>query len=169
MDWSTEYDHYLIREATVLVRIPGGLFEVSEPGAAKFFDVRTGVQLKEIHPPLRPVDLSRGHLIPEGFAISILRSGSPLGADLTRDASKVVPILEIRQRKLDSVVADSVLDQVRVLRDLLQHVLDVADCAHSEERFWLSQQLLTLIGKFSGRELSELEEILQWFKQRPRK
>ncbi len=169
MDCIAEYDHYLIRDATVLVRIPGGLCEASEPGAVKFFDVRTGMQLKEIHPPLRSVDLTRGHLIPEAFAMSILRAGSPLGADPTRDSSKVVPILEIRQRKLDSVVADSVLYQVRVLRDLLQEVLDVAESAQPEERFWLSQQLLTLIGKFSGRELSELEEILQWFTQRPRK
>ncbi|MEW6347600.1 MAG: hypothetical protein AB1646_00935 [Thermodesulfobacteriota bacterium] len=169
MDGGTEYDHYLIRDATVLARIPCGLFDAPEPGAVTFFDVRTGVQLKEIHPPLGSGDLTRGHLIPESFAMSILRAGSPLGPDPMRDASKVVPIIEIRQRKLDSVVADSVLDQVRVLRDLLQHVLDVAESAQPEERFWLSQQLLTLIGKFSGRELSELEEILQWFTQRPRK
>ena len=37
-----------------------------------------------------------------------------------------------------------------------------------EERFWLSQQALSLIRKFSGRELSELEEIVEWLKRQPK-
>jgi hypothetical protein len=169
MECRTDFEHYLIRDATVLARIPAGLFDVCETGAVKFFDVRTGVQLKEIHPPLTPADFARGHRIPEGFAISILKSGSPLGVDPCGDGAKVVPILEIRQRKLDSVVADSVLDQVRVIKNLLQEILNVGDMALPEERFWLSQQLLTLVRKFSGRELSEIEEIVEWLKQGPRR
>ncbi len=169
MECCTDYEYYLIRDATVLVVIPKGLFEISDADAAKFFDVRTGVELREIYPPLRPADLSRGHQIPLGFAISILKSGSPLGVDPSQDASKVVPILEIRQRRLDSVVAASVFDQVRVIKDLLQDILNVAEMAQPEERFWLSQQLLSLIRKFSGRELSEIEEIIEWLKRGPRK
>jgi hypothetical protein len=78
-------------------------------------------------------------------------------------------MLDIKQRRLDSVVADSILDQLRVVRDLLHDFLSVATQANSEERFWLSQQVLSLLRKFSGRELAEMEEIVQWFKRRPRR
>jgi hypothetical protein len=85
----------------------------------------------------------------------------------TVDLSKVVNILEIRQRKLDAIVADSIIDQVRVIANLLHDFLTVADLAQKEERFWLSQQVLTLVRKFSGRELAELEDIVEWFKSGP--
>ena len=47
--------------------------------------------------------------------------------------------------------------------------LDAADHAQKEERFWLAQQVLTLVRKFSGRELAELEGIVEWLKRRPPK
>ena len=165
MENCSDYENYLIRAATVLAVIPKGRVDESEIGAVRLFDVRTGVELREIHPPLGPADLSRGHQIPQEFAISILKSGAPLGVDPGRDASKVVPLLDMRQRKLDSVVAASVLDQVRIIRDLLQDILNVAETTQPEERFWLSQQLLAFIRKFSGRELSEIEEIIEWLRQ----
>jgi hypothetical protein len=51
----------------------------------------------------------------------------------------------------------------------LNEFLHVADGAQSEERFWLSQQALALVRKFSGRELAEFEEIVDWFKNRPKR
>jgi hypothetical protein len=52
---------------------------------------------------------------------------------------------------------------------VLHEFLDAADHAQKEERFWLAQQVLTLVRKFSGRELAELEGIVEWFKRRPPK
>ena len=81
----------------------------------------------------------------------------------------MVTILEARQRKLDAVVADSIFDQLRILTNVLHEFLDAADHSQKEERFWLAQQVLTLVRKFSGRELAELEGIVEWFKRRPPK
>jgi hypothetical protein len=85
------------------------------------------------------------------------------------DFSKVVSILEVKQRRLDYVVADSILGQVRVIRDLLDQFLKLAENVNDEERFWLSQQVLSLLSKFTGRELEELEEMVNWMRTRPRK
>ena len=167
MKTEDRYDHILIRDATVLVRFPKGIRD-SESGS-EFFDVRTGVQLREIHPSLQSVELDRGYLLSEEVASAILRSGAPVMINPSVDLSKVVTILEAKQRKLDSIVADSIIDQLRVMTLLLQEILDAANAAQKEERFWLAQQILPLIRKFSGRELAELEEIVDWFKERPRK
>ncbi|MCX5861878.1 MAG: hypothetical protein WCG29_04905 [Desulfomonile sp.] len=169
MDSKGSYDHILIRDATVLVRVPKGTRRVISGGHPEVFDVRTGVQLREIYPDLQEIELHRGYLMSEESAESVLRSGTPISLDPALDLSKVVTILEIKQRKLDSVVAESILDQVRIIADLLQQFLAVADISQKEEKFWLSQQILTLIRKFSGRELAELEEIVEWFKKRPSK
>jgi hypothetical protein len=162
-----EFEYLLIRDATVLLRVPVGH---RDPDVhAQFFDVRTGVQLKEIYPSLQQLELDRGYPISRETAGLILKSGAPASVAAGADLSKVVTILEVKQRRLDAVVADSILDQLRVISDLLVEILKVADSAHREERFWLSQQLLTLVRKFTGRELSELEEMAEWFKRRPRK
>jgi hypothetical protein len=165
----SRFDYYLIREGLVLARVPAGRDDVEAADAVEFFDVRTGVQLRGIHPPFNADELSRGHSLLEEQAAVIIASGMPLFGDPSVDLSKVVNILEMKQRRLDSVVADSVLDRVQLIRDMLQDLLNVAAIARSEERFWLSQQVLPLLNKFSGRELSELEEILEWMKKRPRK
>jgi hypothetical protein len=167
METEEQYDHILIRDATVLVRFPKGIRDSDR--ASEFFDVRTGVQLREIHPSLQPVELDRGCLLSKEAASAILRSGAPIMIDPSADSSKVVTILEAKQRKLDSIVADSIIDQLRVMTLLLQEILDAASAAQKEERFWLAQQVLPLIRKFSGRELAELEEIVDWFKERPTK
>lgn len=138
----------------------------SEP---QFFDVRTGVQLKGIHPPFTPEELERGHRLTEEHARSIMKSGNTMLVSPLFDASKVVSILDMRQRKLDSVVADSILDQLEVVCAILSRFLQIAREAEEEERFWLSQQVLTSLRKFSGRELAELEEIMDWFVSRPKK
>lgn len=135
----------------------------------EFFDVRTGVQLKEIHPELQGGELDRGYAILEDHAAAIRKSGTSVLAGPSVDLSKVVSILEAKQRKLDSVVADSILDQLQVIRDVLDGFLSVSRTAGEEERFWLSQQLLSILRKFSGRELAELEEIVDWFRRRPKK
>ncbi|MBM3298670.1 MAG: hypothetical protein FJY85_01800 [Deltaproteobacteria bacterium] len=160
-------DHVLIREAAILARITHVPGEQEGLTHIEYFDARTGVQLREIHPPIRDGELERGHLVSNEAAAAILKSGLPILTPLTEDLSKVVNILEIKQRRLDSVVADSIIDQVRVISDLLRDFLNVADQAHKEERFWLSQQVLTLLRKFSGRELAELENIIEWFKTGP--
>lgn len=170
MDISDQYDHILIRDATILVRVPRGCRTTNDEVTPEFFDVRTGVQLREIHPSLQDPELDRGYLLSEECAAAIVREGTPILSIPTTDLSKVVNIVDIKQRKLDSVVADSVLDQVRIIADLLQEFLNVADKARKEERFWLSQQALSLVRKFSGRELAELEDVVEWFKTRgPRK
>jgi hypothetical protein len=150
-----------------MVRVPHGCDGTQDRNCVEFFDVRTGVQLREIHPALQDGELERGYPLSEEVAATILKSGLPILAPPTVDLSKVVNMLEIRQRKLDAVVADSIIDQVRVIANLLHDFLTVADLAQKEERFWLSQQVLTLVRKFSGRELAELEDIVEWFKSGP--
>ena len=160
-----EYDHILIREATIVVRVPEGTRELCEDSIPEFFDVRTGVPLRQIYPALQAVELHRGYLLSKSHAAALIKCGSCVSSPSV-DASKVVTILEIKQRKLDAVVADSILDQLRVVVSILEEFLDVATTAQNEEKFWLSQQILCLMGKISGRELSELEEIVEWFKSR---
>jgi hypothetical protein len=160
-----DFEHILIRDATILLRVPRGSEEPEE--SAQFFDTRTGVQLRQIHPGLQRLEMARGYPISAETAALILRSGVTKPREEGPDPSKVVTILEVKQRRLDTVVADSIFDQLRVISALLEDILKVADNAQREERFWLSQQLLTLVRKFSGRELSELEEMVEWFKRRP--
>jgi len=167
MDTKVYYDHILIREATILVRVPKGFRGINGQCLPEFFDVRTGVQLREIYPSLQEFELQRGYLLSEKTAGPFLKVGISLSLDPSVDLSKVINILEVKQRKLASIVADSVLDQLRVIADLLEQFLTVAEASQKEERFWLSQQVLTLIRKFSGRELAELEEIVEWFKRQP--
>jgi hypothetical protein len=165
---SEEYDHILIREASILVRLPRGVRELDGDVSPEFYDVRTGVALKNIYPELQAIDLHRGHLLAAEDAHGILRwtcSADEAGLVF----SKVVNILDIKQRRLDSVVADSILDQLRVISDLLKEFLNAAEKAQREERFWLSQQVLGLVRKFSGRELSELQDTVEWFKNRYKK
>ena len=157
-----DFEHILIREFSILIRIPcsdagHGLAE------AEIFDVRTGVRLPAIHPELRASELDRGYRISQEAASVILEVGQTVLSLPTLEISKVVSIMDIKQRKLDSVVADSILDQVRKIADILQTFLQVAAGARKEERLWLSQQALTLVRKFSGRELAELENVVEWF------
>lgn len=166
MDTKPTYDHILIREASILVRVPRNQGQWDLQISPRFYDVRTGVELREIYPPLHESELKRGFPISENSAAGVIRAGLPIGSGPDVDYSKVVTILELKQRKLDSIVADSVLDQVRLIADLLERFLDVADNAQKEERFWLSQQVLTLVRKFTGRELRELQEIVEWFQER---
>jgi hypothetical protein len=161
-----EFDYVLIREATILVRVPHRMTKTSAEVPPEFFDVRTGVQLRQIHPAFQADELQRGYVLPDGHAGAILKGGTPLSGGPSVDPSKVVTILEARQRKLDAVVADSIIDQLRILTNVLQEFLDAADHAQKEERFWLAQQVLTLLRKFSGRELAELEGIVEWFRSR---
>jgi hypothetical protein len=149
------------------VRVPAQEDVSDVEGCPEFFDVRTGVQLREVHPPLQSTELNNAFLVADSVAESILKSGSATWLGPGVDLSKVVNIFEVRQRRLDSIVADSILDQVRVIRDLLQNLLDAAEGARPSERFWLSQQLLTFVRKFSGRELSEIEEMVDWFRRKP--
>ncbi len=162
-------EYVLIRDGNILVRVDWESDADSESSGHEFFDVRSGVLLREIHPPLAEGELERGVPLPDDFAASIMNSGLYSTLDPNADATKVVSILEVRQRKLDSVVADSILGQLRVIKEVIQDFLNVAENAPKEERFWLSQQVLTLLRKFSGRELAELEEITEWFKKRPQK
>jgi hypothetical protein len=164
-----EYDHILIREATILVRVPEGTREIREDPAPEFFDVRTGAPLRQIYPSLQAVELHRGYLLPKSHGAALIKCGAPVNSGPSEDASKVVTILGMKQRKLDMVVADSILDRVGLVVSLLQEFLDVANTVQKEERLWLSQQILSLMGKFSGRELSEIEEIVEWFKSRRKK
>jgi hypothetical protein len=169
MSHEVQHTYFLIRDGNVLVRVlarPGGSVCESD---AEFFDVRTGVQLKAIHPPLNSEELERAHQLTEAHGAAIIKSGTTMLVSPLFDSSKIVSILDIKQRRLDSVVADSVLDQLRAVCGVLQRFLDIAEKAQDEERFWLSQQVLTLLGKFSGRELAELEEIADWFTTRPKK
>jgi|GEM_PF-491656 len=169
MDSADQYDHILIRDATVLVRVPRGYRRICGETRAEFFDVKTGVQLRQIYPDLQEIELDRGYLVSEQSAGAILKAGMAVALPPSVDSSKVVTILEVKQRKLDSVVADSILDQLAVIAELLNEYRSVAEAAQREERFWLSQQVLTLVRKFSGRELAELREIVDWFKSRPHK
>jgi hypothetical protein len=157
-------EYLLIRDGTILVRVPRNRGGTLEENQADLFDVRTGVQLPEIYPSFQSSELARGHPVSEQWAVSIVHIGAPLGADASFDLSKVVSILEVKQRRLDSVVADSILDQLRVISNLLHEFLEVADAAEREERFWMSQQILSLVRKFSGRELEQLQTLLEWLR-----
>ncbi len=166
IDAEIVYEHILIRDATILVRVSknqGGAHQLEE---ARFFDVRTGVELREIYPPLQVAELKRGFIVSEACAASVLKTGIPIGASPDMDYTKVVNILDLRQRRLDALVADSIIDQVRVIKNLLTEFLDAAENAQKEERFWLSQQILSLVHKFTGRELSELQDIIGWIRKR---
>ncbi len=169
MSTADEYDYILIREANILVKVPCGTAGAGQGALPEFFDVRTGVQLKQIYPDLQADELSRGYVLPNNHAGAILKGGTPITGGPSVDPSKVVTILGARQRKLDALVADSIFDQLTTLTDLLKGVLDAADRAQKEERFWLAQQVLTLVRKFSGRELAELEGMVEWFRKRPPK
>jgi hypothetical protein len=169
MSTADEYDYVLIRDATIVVRVPRCAAETAPEVLPEFFDVRTGVQLRQIYPAFQADELQRGYMLPNGHAGAILKGGTPITGGPSIDPSKVVTILEARQRKLDAVVADSIFDQLRILTNVLHEFLDAADHAQKEERFWLAQQVLTLVRKFSGRELAELEGIVEWFKRRPPK
>jgi hypothetical protein len=164
-----EYQYILIREATVLARIGQPNHEGLDKLTPDLFDVRTGVQLREIHPEFEAEELERGYRLSKEYAAGIIVGGAPFGAELELNHSNVVSINDIRQRRLDSVVADSIFDQLRTISGLLVKLLEAAEDISKEERFWLSQQALSLIRKFSGRELSELEEIVEWLKSRPKK
>lgn len=164
-----QYDYILIRDAAILVRIVRCGCQTGDTAHPAFFDVRTGVPLREIHPDFREAELARGTLLPEEAVVAILGEGARFGIDGSMDISKVISILDVKQRRLDSVVADSVLDQLRLISDLLREFLSVADGADREERFWMSQQVLTLVRKFSGRELEELRELVQWLRSRKKR
>lgn len=163
------YQYILIREATVLVRIEQANDEAQPQLTPELFDVRTGVQLREIHPAFEATELERGYRLSKEYAATIIAGGAPFGAELEPDRSNIINITDIRQRRLDAVVADSIFDQLRVISRLLNKLLQAAEDVRKEERFWLSQQALSLIRKFSGRELSELEEIVEWLRSRPKK
>ncbi len=169
MNGEEYYDHVLIRDGAILARITCVDGNVREGAQPEFFDVRTGVQLREIHPPFQMSELARGARLPDEAVAVILGEGARFGAEGSVDISKVISILDVKQRKLDSVVADSVLDQLRLISNLLREFLRVADSAEREERFWMSQQVLTVVRKFSGRELEELQNIVEWLQSRRNK
>lgn len=165
MTEQTKNDHVLIREGAVIVRVISSSDNSANGLTYEFYDVRTGVRLRKIFPPLQQVELEKGCRI-TAEAASILMKSSRFNSDCDpSEASKVITILEARQRKLDSVVADSILDQARLIVNILKDFVDVADHCHKEERLWLSQQILSTVRKISGRELSEIQEIVEWFKQ----
>ncbi len=161
--------YLLIRDLAILVCIEGDDLANADPSEALFYDVRTGVQIREIHPPLQCVELERGIQLPPDSAHQIMKSGASRWDTPPTELGNVVSIVEMRQRKLDSIVADSILDQLQTITTVLGSVLKIAETADKEERLWLSQQVLTLIRKFSGRELAELEEIVEWFQTRPKR
>ncbi len=164
-----QHEYLLIRDAKVLVRIDLGNHKAQNKLAPELFDVRTGVQLRQIYPPFDATEIERGYKLSKEYAAVIIGRGVPFGAELDAGHSNIVDITEVRQRKLDSIVADSIFDQLRVVSDLLNKLLQAAEDSPKEERFWLSQQVLSLVRKFSGRELSELEEIVDWLKRSPKK
>lgn len=157
-------DHILIRDGSVIVRLIHSEDESPDGRSIEFYDVRTGVRLRKIFPPLQDVELERGcHVTPE--AACVLMKSSFRENDDSSEVSKVVTILEARQRKLDGVVADSILDQARFISNMLRDFVDVADHCSKEERLWLSQQILSTVRKISGRELTEIQEIVDWFRK----
>ncbi len=161
----TKYEHILIREGAVIVRIVHSGDDSADEMSMEFYDVRTGVRLRKIYPPLQPVELQKGARISHEDACVIIRAKAFTKEKELSESSKVVTILEARQRKLDSVVADSILDQARLISNILRDFLDVSDHCRKEERLWLSQQILSTVRKISGRELSEIQEIVEWFKK----
>ncbi len=169
MDNREKWAHILIRDAAILVRIRDADHSFGGSTRPEFFDVRTGVQLKEIHPAFTPDELERGYPLTPEHAERVLAAGAPYGVQLDEDLSNVVRLLDVKQRRLDSVVADSILDQLRVINDLVRDFLAAAENASGEDRFWLSQQVVSLVRKFSGRELAELQDIVEWFTKRQKK
>jgi hypothetical protein len=164
MSTEEQYDYVLIRDAAILVRIRRLPADAPEETGVDLFDVRTGVQLRCIHPTFQLSELDRGYPVSEECASAVIAGGVPAGIEAGINLSKVVSILGVKQRRLDAVVADSILDQVRVVSDLLNEFLQVADAAEREERLWMSQQILSLVRKFSGRELEELRSLLEWLR-----
>jgi hypothetical protein len=169
MSVSKQYHYYLIRDAAILVKTANEPGSCASDSCYDLFDVRTGTHLKDIYPAFDPTELARGFKLSEETAAVILKSECLSKNRENNSAAKVVTIIEARQRKLDSVVADSIIDQIDIISKLLQDFISVTRKASREERFWLSQQAITLVRKFSGRELAELQEILDWFKTLPRK
>ncbi|MGC8660096.1 MAG: hypothetical protein ACP5U1_13585 [Desulfomonilaceae bacterium] len=169
MEASNVYNYFLIREATILVKTPAQCCDADLEFCFELFDVRTGTKLKDIYPPFEASELRKAFRLSEETAAVILKNEHLYGNGEVTQTSKVVTILEARQRKLDTIVADSIIDQVQVINKLLQDFLCVAQKAPKEDRFWLSQQVLTLVRKFSGRELAELQDIVDWFKKLPRR
>lgn len=164
-----QYDYLLIRDGAVLLKIQRGDGEDSLLETAELFDVRTGAKLKELIPELKESDLHRAYPLSEQSAAAIIKSGAATGAEPAVELSKVVSILDVKQRRLDTVVADSILYQIEVIRDLLDQFLKVAENARKEDRFWMSQQVLCLLEKFSGREMAELEDLIEWMRNHSRK
>ena len=169
MNASKQYHYFLIREATILVKTRVQPHSTNSDFYFELFDVRTGTRLKDIYPPFETSELRKAFKLSEDTAAVILKNENVSTNGDVNQTTKVVTIVEARQRKLDSIVADSIIDQVQVISKLLQDFLCVAQKAPKEERFWLSQQVLTLVRKFSGRELAELQEIVDWFKTLPRR
>jgi hypothetical protein len=161
--------YVFIRDGMIMARLSPDTRGDGMPSKADFFDVRTGVQLREIHPPLSKRDLERAVELSEEYALSLMSESSDVEPQGEVFFDKVVSLVEIKQRKLDSIVADSIIDQLSRIKDVLQSFLNAAAQAQDDERFWLSQQVLPLLGKFSGRELAELEELAEWFRTRPKK
>ena len=159
-------DYVLIREATIMVCLPRGVRDLDRCVEAAFYDVRTGVPLKNIYPELQPIEILRGHQLAPEDAHAILKWNYEVS---NPDSGRVVNIFEMKQRRLDAVVADSILDQLKVISDLFRGFLGIAENATKEERFWIAQQVLGLIRKFSGRELSELQETVEWLMNRRKK
>ena len=169
MSEKRQLDHLLIRDGAVLVSIRRGEDGAYELKTAELYDVRTGARLKELVPSLQDAELHRGYPLSEHSAAAIIKAGAATGVGPTVDLGKVVSILDVKQRRLDNVVADSILYQIRVIRDLLDEFLQVAESARKEDRFWMSQQVLALVEKFSGREMSELEDLITWMRRHTRK
>jgi hypothetical protein len=154
------FDHILIREGTIIVRLPKGVRQLAKDLPIKLFDVRSGVELPGIYPNPQEIELKRGYLLSDRDATAILNYRA------ASKKSKVVTILEAKQRKLDTVVADSILDQLKLIIETLGEFSEIADNAAPEQRLWLSQQVLPLLPKISGREISDLKDIVDWFKTR---
>lgn len=163
-----DFDYILIREFSVLVRVPRGASAYQKTDL-ELFDMRTGVQVPAIIPEVNDEELSRGYKVSAKVAAAIIKSGHTILELPAVDLSKVTNLQDIKQRKLDVVVADSILDQVQKIADVLRNFLKVAESASKEERFWLSQQALTLVRKFSGRELAEMENVVEWLGRRSRR
>lgn len=169
MQDQVQFDYLLIRDGAVLLKIQRGQEDGFALETAEFYDVRTGAKLKKLLPELQESELLRAYKVPDQSAVAIIKSGAATGTEPTVDLSRVVSIHDVRQRRLDNVVADSILYQIEVIRDLLDQFLQVAENAGKEDRFWMSQQVLALLEKFSGREMAELEELIEWMRSHSRK
>ena len=169
MQDENRYDYLLIRDGAVLLRIQRGEGDDFVLETAEFYDVRTGTKVKQLIPELKESELRGAYRLSDHSAAAIVKSGVATGAEPAVDLSKVVSILEVKQRRLDNVVADSILYQIEVIRDLLNQFLQVAENACKEDRFYMSQRVLALVEKFSGREMAELEELTEWMRSHSRK